>query len=592
LSSFRRLAVVTIAATFVLIAVGGLVRATDSGLGCPDWPRCFGRLVPPAELHAWIEHSHRLVASVVMVLVALLVVAAWRTGQAPVVRRAAVAALVMVLAQAMIGAFVVWWKLRADSVTLHLATALALVGLLIFVDFRARHGPGGRDGRDRRFVRLAATGAGLLYLQMLVGSTVTGHQAGLAYPLAVLWPDLGPSVARIQLAHRALAVVVAALVVATWVVARRTQRAHPTVTRLAGYAVGLVAVQVGLGVANVANRLSALTVVPHLTVGALLWGTMVALVLHADRFAGTDVRDPAEPEPAPARTARQSARAYFLLTKPRIIELLLVTTVPTMFIAARGVPSPWLMAATLVGGALSAASANVLNCYLDRDIDALMRRTARRPLPAHRVDPADALRFGLVLGVAGFVWLWALVNLLSAALATAAILFYVFVYTIGLKRRSTQNIVIGGAAGAVPVLVGWSAVTGRVGLPALVLFAIIFYWTPPHFWALSLRFKDDYAAAGVPMLPVVRGARETSTQILYYTVLLVAVTLLLGPAGGMGALYLAAAVALGGAFIWRALELRRDLTGRRAIRLFSFSNIYLALLFCAMALDAVVRGGS
>jgi protoheme IX farnesyltransferase len=590
--SFRRLAVVTIAATFVLIAVGGLVRATDSGLGCPDWPRCFGRLVPPAELHAWIEHSHRLIASLVMVLVALLVVAAWRTGQERVVRRASVAALVMVLAQAVIGAFVVWWKLRADSVTLHLATALALVALLIYIGFRARWPSGRADGQDRGFVRLVAAGAALLYLQMLVGSTVTGHHAGLAYPLDVLLPDLGPGVARIQLAHRTLAMVVGALVVAIWLVARRTQRAHPTVTRLAGYAAGLVAVQIGLGVANVANRLSALTVVPHLAVGALLWGTMVALALHADRFAGTPGRDPAEPEPAPARTAGQSVRAYFLLTKPRIIELLLVTTVPTMFIAARGVPSPWLMAATLFGGALSAASANVLNCYLDRDIDALMRRTARRPLPAHRVEPADALRFGLVLGVAGFVWLWATVNLLSAVLATAAILFYVFVYTIGLKRRSTQNIVIGGAAGAVPVLVGWAAVTGRVDLPALVLFAIIFYWTPPHFWALSLRYRDDYAAAGVPMLPVVRGAKETSTQILYYTVLLVAVTLLLYPAGHMGAVYLAAAVALGGAFIWRALELRRDLTGRRAIRLFSFSNTYLALLFCAMALDAVVRGGA
>ena len=594
MTPFRRLAVVTIAATFALIAVGGLVRATDSGLGCPDWPRCFGKLVPPAELHAWIEHSHRLVASVVMLLVAALVVAAWRTGQDRVVRRAAVAALVLVLVQALIGAFVVWWKLRADSVTLHLATALALVGLLIYIGFRARWpaDPARRRGQDRGFARLVGVGAGLLYLQMLVGSTVTGHHAGLAYPLSVLLPDLGPSVARIQLAHRTLAMVVGALIVATWVVARRTQRDHPTVTRLAGYAAGLVAVQIGLGVANVANRLSALTVVPHLAVGALLWGAMVALWLHADRFAGMAERDPAEPEPAPARSARQSARAYFLLTKPRIIELLLVTTVPTMFIAARGVPSPWLMAATLFGGALSAASANVLNCYLDRDIDALMRRTARRPLPAHRVEPGDALRFGLVLGVAGFVWLWATVNLLSAALATAAILFYVFVYTLGLKRRSTQNIVIGGAAGAVPVLVGWSAVTGRVDLPALVLFAIIFYWTPPHFWALSLRYKDDYAAAGVPMLPVVRGARETSTQILYYTVLLVAVTLLLFPAGRMGALYLATAVALGAAFIWRALELRRDLSGRRAIRLFSFSNTYLALLFCAMAVDAVVRGGA
>jgi heme o synthase len=596
LTRFRRLAVVTIAATFVLIAVGGLVRATDSGLGCPDWPRCFGRLVPPAELHAWIEHSHRLVASVVMALVALMVVAAWRTGQDRAVRLGSVAALVLVLAQAVIGAFVVWWKLEAESVTLHLATALALVALLIFIGFRSRW-PADRSRRqaqDRRFVRLVAAGAGLTYLQMLIGSTVTGYHAGLAYPLDVLLPDLGPGVARIQLAHRAMAMVVGAVVVAIWLAARRSQRAHPTVTRLAGYAAGLVAVQIGLGVANVANRLSALTVVPHLAVGALLWGTLVALLLHADRFAGTPGRDPAEPEPAPApaRGAGQSVRAYFLLTKPRIIELLLVTTVPTMFIAARGVPSPWLMAATLFGGALSAASANVLNCYLDRDIDALMRRTARRPLPAHRVEPGDALRFGLVLGAAGFVWLWATVNLLSAVLATAAILFYVFVYTIGLKRRSTQNIVIGGAAGAVPVLVGWSAVTGRVDLPALVLFAIIFYWTPPHFWALSLRYKDDYAAAGVPMLPVVRGAKETSTQILYYTVLLVAVTLLLYPAGRMGAVYLAAAVALGGAFIWRALELRRDLTGRRAIRLFSFSNTYLALLFCAMAVDAVVRGGA
>ncbi len=597
MTRFRRLAVVSTAATFVLIAVGALVRATDSGLGCPDWPRCFGRLVPPAELHAWIEHSHRLVAAVVVVLVALLAVAAWRTGQPRGVRWAAAAAVVVVLIQALIGAVVVWWRLASESVTLHLGTALALVALLEVIAFRARwpaaSAPQAKDGppvrRDRGFVRLAAAGAGLTYLQMLVGSTVTGHDAGLAYPLNVLLPDLEPGVARIQLAHRALAAVVAVLVVATWLLARRTQRAHPTVTRLAGYAAGLVLVQVVLGAANVANRLSALTVVPHLVVGSLLWGTMFSLLLHAHRFSGTGERDPAEPEPLPARSARQSAAAYFLLTKPRIVELLLVTTVPTMFIAERGIPSLWLVAATLFGGALSAASANVINCYLDRDIDALMRRTARRPLPAHRVDPADALRFGLVLGVAGFAWLWATVNLLSAVLATAAILFYVFVYTLGLKRRSTQNIVIGGAAGAVPVLVGWSAVTGRVELPALVLFAIIFYWTPPHFWALALRYKDDYAAAGVPMLPVVRGAAETSTQILYYTVLLVTVTLLLYPAGRMGAIYLAAAVALGAAFIWRALALRRDLSSKRAIRLFSFSNQYLALLFLAMAIDAVVH---
>src|SRR5919197_1559579 len=284
---FRRLALVTTAATYVLIAVGGLVRATDSGLGCPDWPRCFGRLTPPPNLHSWIEHSHRLVASAVIVLVALLAVAAFRGRQPRAVRVAAAVAVGMVLAQALLGAFVVWWKLEAESVTLHLATALALLALVEFVAFRARWpaGPRARSG-SRRFVGLVAPGAGLVHLQMLVGSTVTGHQAGLAYRLPVLVPDLQLGAARLQFAHRLLAALVGVVVVATWLLARRGKRAHPTVTRLAGCAAGLVAVQVALGAANVANRLSALTVVPHLAVGSLLWGTMFLLWLHADRLVG------------------------------------------------------------------------------------------------------------------------------------------------------------------------------------------------------------------------------------------------------------------------------------------------------------------
>ena len=597
MTRFQRLAYLTTAATFVLITVGGLVRATDSGLGCPDWPRCFGRLTPPPELHAWIEHSHRLVAALVIVLVGLLAVAAWRGRHPATVRWAAAGAVLLVLSQALLGAIVVWVRLEAESVTLHLATALALLALLEFIAFRVRWPAGdraARAGRGRGLLRLAVAAAAVTYVQMLAGSTVTGYDAGLAFPDFPLMngrlvPDLTLGTARLQVLHRALAAVVAVVVFYTWWRARRDERRHPTVTRLAGYAAGLVVVQVALGAANVWDRLSALSVVPHLAVGAALWGVTVALVLHADRFAGTPGRDPAEPEPGPARSARQAAGAYLALTKPRIIELLLVTTVRAMFIAARGVPPPWLVVATLLGGSLSAGSANVINCYLDRDIDRVMRRTARRPLPAHRVEPADALRFGVVLGVAGFAWLWLAVNLLAAALATAVILFYVFVYTLGLKRRSTQNIVIGGAAGAVPVLVGWAAVRGRVELPALVLFAIVFYWTPPHFWALSLRFREDYQAARVPMLPVVRGPRETSHQILYYTLLLVAVTLLLYPAGRMGLVYLTAALVLGGMFVWRAAQLWRDTNGRRAIRLFSFSNRYLALLFAAMALDALLR---
>ena len=285
-----------------------------------------------------------------------------------------------------------------------------------------------------------------------------------------------------------------------------------------------------------------------------------------------------------------TARAYVALTKPRIIELLLVTTVPTMVIAQRGLPDLGLVAATLIGGTLAAGSANAINNFVDRDIDELMARTAQRPLPRHAVTPTAALRFGIVLGILSLGWLTATVNLLSAMLAVAAILFYVFVYTMGLKRRSPQNIVIGGAAGCVPVLVGWAAVTGEVGLPALLLFAIVFAWTPPHFWALALKYREDYARAGVPMLPVVHGVAETGRQILLYSILLVCVTLMFGPVGQMGMLYLVAAVGLGGTFIYMAWRLLRDTSERMAMRLFRYSITYLGLLFTAMAVDAVISG--
>jgi protoheme IX farnesyltransferase len=266
-----------------------------------------------------------------------------------------------------------------------------------------------------------------------------------------------------------------------------------------------------------------------------------------------------------------------------------VTTIPTMVLAAGGLPSPWLMAAVIMGGTMAAGGANAINMYVDRDIDDLMRRTRHRPLPRHAVEPRAALAFGIGLSVAAFGWLALTVNLLSAVLALSATAFYVFVYTLWLKRSTPQNIVIGGAAGCMPVLVAWASVTGEVGLPALVLFAIVFYWTPPHFWALALRYRGDYAAAKVPMLPVVRGEAETARQIVLYTIALVAVSLLLFPAAGMGWIYLAAAVVLGVAFLWRALRLRADAAdGRAAIGLFRYSISYLTLLFAAVAVDALL----
>ena len=281
-------------------------------------------------------------------------------------------------------------------------------------------------------------------------------------------------------------------------------------------------------------------------------------------------------------------KGYVALTKPRIIELLLVTTVPTMVVAERGMPSVGLILATLVGGTLAAGGANAINMYVDRDIDRVMGRTRNRPLVTGVIEPRNALVFALTLELAAFVELWALVNLLSAALALSATLFYVFVYTLWLKRSSSSNIVIGGAAGAVPVLVGWAAVTNSLGLAPWLLFAVIFLWTPPHFWALAIRYRDDYAAADVPMLPVVRSLAETARQIVLYTLVLWAVTLAFGPIAGMGDLYLAAAVLLGGLFTFKAVELLRDATPERAIRLFGWSITYLTLLFGAMAADQLV----
>jgi protoheme IX farnesyltransferase len=290
-----------------------------------------------------------------------------------------------------------------------------------------------------------------------------------------------------------------------------------------------------------------------------------------------------------SRTRGETVRGYVALTKPRIIELLLVTTVPAMVLADRGMPSLWLIVATLVGGSLAAGSANTINCYVDRDIDVKMHRTERRPLARDVVTPAEALRFGVVLGVLATLWLGAFVNWLSAGLGVAAILFYVFVYTIGMKRTTPQNIVIGGAAGCVPVLIGWASVTGRVSIDAWVLFAIIFFWTPPHFWALAMKFSDDYARAGVPMLPTVRGARVSAQQILLYTVLLAIASLVPVALGTLGWIYAIAATALGGRFIWLAVRLLRAPDDRAtARRTFLYSLLYLALLFVAMGADSAL----
>jgi heme o synthase len=287
---------------------------------------------------------------------------------------------------------------------------------------------------------------------------------------------------------------------------------------------------------------------------------------------------------------RGSFGAYVRLTKPRVIELLLVTSVPPMLLAAGGFPAARLLVAVLVGGALAAGGANTINCWVERDSDQLMNRTHSRPLPAGEIVPSHALVFGIGLNVIAFVYLALAANLLAACLTISATLFYVFVYTIWLKPRTPQNIVIGGAAGAVPVLVGWAAVKGDLGAPAWILFAVVFFWTPAHFWALAFKYRDDYARAGIPMLPVLKTAKQTGLQIAIYAALTAVVTLTLGLVVSVSIAYVVAAAVLGIVFVGQAVRLARDVSPSAAIRFFAFSNVYLLLVFAAVAADALITG--
>jgi protoheme IX farnesyltransferase len=604
LSRFTKLAAATVAMTFLLVVVGVVVRSTGSGLGCPEWPTCHGSWVPPFDdVHAIIEWSHRTTAAIVGLLtlaLAISAVAGYRTR--PSVLWPSLGALALVVFQAVLGKVTVESELAGDIVTAHLATAMSLLALVTFIAVRsglpASIPSAGGWSVATRWLAIAAAS---VFALLLLGSHVTATGSALAFPD---WPlmngTLVPALDAVSAPHtfhRWAAVIVGVVLAIAVASVVRDRGADRRATRLAVAGVALYLVQAVVGGLQVLTHLAVWTQVLHLSLGAAIWALLVTAALlshYHGRLAVTSAGSRATGMPAelPGREASPSQvlRAYVALTKPRIIELLLVTTIPTMVLAQRGLPSPWLMAAVIIGGTLAAGGANAINQYIDRDIDDVMRRTRHRPLPRHAVEPSAALAFGIGLSVISVVWLTVTVNLLSALLSASAIAFYVFIYTLWLKRSTPQNIVIGGAAGSVPVLVAWAAVTGTVGVPALVLFAVVFYWTPPHFWALALRYKGDYASAHVPMMPVVRGEAETARQITLYSLLLVAVSLLLFPAAGMGLIYLATAVSLGIAFVWYALRVQRNATdGRAAIGLFRFSISYLTLLFVAIAADSLIQ---
>jgi protoheme IX farnesyltransferase len=637
LTGFQKLALSTIVAVYVMIVIGVIVRSTGSGLGCGDWPLCRGAIIPVLEganawdSADWIESIHRWWGVIVGFLVLGLGIMAWRVHRATrSIVVAAVAAIVLTGFQAWLGKWTVESGNSSESVTAHLTVSMLILAATIFTFVRSRYRADlPRTGGSQHTTLMVAFAAASVFVLMLFGSNVTVNAASLVFPdwplfdgqLIPTWHD-DPAAAQLQMhhfAHRIVAFIVGLIMlwatVVTWRAARDaaadpvpSQRAD-RVFGLVGAAAALYVVQVVVGAFQIWTTLAAWAVSAHLALGAAIWALMAAAAL----YGWDDARAEALDEPSPsvpaetleadaaaatstsqATTRKAKVRAYVALTKPRIIELLLVTTVPAMVLAWRYVDGldplhfTWLVIATLIGGTLAAGAANSINNYLDRDIDQIMVRTQRRPLPTHDIAPQDALLFGFILTVISFAWLAFTTNLVAAFLALLAIAFYVIVYTLLLKRSTPQNIVIGGAAGALPPLIGWAAVTGDIALPALFLFAIVFYWTPPHFWALALRIRGDYAAANVPMLPVTHGVRETTHQIALYTVLMVALTLVFFAVAEMGLIFLAGALVLGGLFLFQAFAMAREGTDARAVRIYKYSITYLTALFALIILDVAV----
>ena len=598
----RRLAWTGAVLALGLIVLGGVVRITGSGMGCGDhWPLCNGEWFPPLDLPTMIEISHRWSAALVSLLVLAMTAVAWtRHRAAPRLRTPATVALVLLVVQVLLGAVTVKLALPPWVVITHLANAMVLLAVILLTALRAGGGDAGgaagqlprspeRHAAHRQVLATVALG----FVVILFGAQVANFHAGLlclGFPLCsggILPP--GNHLAFLPWAHRALAFVFLAAIIGLAIrLSRRSDAVSRDLRRSVAVVAAVTVLQVGVAAAMVLKLLPPGLRAAHLLVGTLTWAGLVILAFHSSRTP-REVKTPAA-DRAPSRPSLLAD--LVTLTKPRIISLLLVTTVAPMFITPAGLPSVSLVLWVILGGYLMAGGANAINMWFDRDIDDKMSRTRLRPIPAGRIPATLGLAFGIGLGLLAFAVFWYRVNSLSAWLALGGLLFYVFIYTIWLKRTSPQNIVIGGAAGAFPPLVGWAAMTGRLDLAAIYLFAIIFYWTPPHFWALALIKQAEYAKAGIPMMPVVRGEERTKFEMLAYTLILLPLTLMPAFFGALGAFYGIAAALLGARLLWYCIRLLREQSiTPLAWRMYRYSLLYLALLFVAMGIDRALPFG-
>ena len=603
LSLFRKLTLFTAILTYSLVVLGGVVRVTGSGLGCPDWPLCYGQPLPPASTEAVIEMAHRYLAAVVTFMVSWVTWIAWRHYRAEKwIVRPALWGIGVIGVQIVLGAITVILKNHPITVVAHFFAALAMLACATMVATAVRLKPDRSAATpDRaRLVKWTLISLGAVITLLFVGAVVTATNSALGclfdWPLCrgALIPNSTEVGTYIQWFHRLVALITGLILAYTTLLAWRLRGQFHAVWVAAGLALSFFIVQAVVGGTVVLSKIHLVLRGAHLAMAAAVWAATVIVVVLAARVGQAQAAGDEAPAdrvaPRPALSLKSTIGAYVRLTKPWIIVLLLVTTFAAMLIAQRGLPALPLVVFTLVGGALSASSANAINCYIDRDIDVIMNRTRNRPTSTGRIDADHALAFGLMTGVASFVVLALGVNLLAAILATIGLLYYVFVYTGYLKRSTMHNVVIGGVAGAIPPMVGYAAVTGQIDALALFMFLIIFYWSPPHTWALALIIRSDYERAGVPMLPVVVGERETRRQIVLYTLQLVAITLVIFALQMMGWIYFVAALLLNGVFLWRAIKLARQPDTDKALarRLYKYSQSYLALLFLAMVIDKIV----
>jgi protoheme IX farnesyltransferase len=581
---------------FLLIVGGGIVSATGSGGACPDWPTCLGSWTPPVDLSARIDYAHRFLTFLAATSILTSAFFAWRLTRSEtsrVAQRALNIALVLMGIQILLG----WGVSRLSGAatwlaSIHLGLSLLILaatvvaGVSLFYD---------QPGIERRrfstrspFARLSLANMAVFFILLVSGAVVKSSGVAAA---CTGWPlcDQGLLPASpagwLSFSHRLMVLLSGVLMLAMLRRAWRTQRNQAPILVASTVAVVLFISQALLG-AQMVQGFPAYLVGLHQATATAVWAALVIQIVTVGMAARSAQDERLEAMTIAGR--KGLARDLLMLTKPIVVVLLLVTTYAGMVIGAQAWPSLSVTFWTLLGGFLAAGGSGAINQYIDREDDTKMQRTQKRPIPSGRLTPAEGLAFGVGIALASFYLLTAFVNFLAALLSLAGIIYYVLLYSILLKKTTVQNIVIGGGAGAIPPLVGWAAATGSLNVPSLFLFAIIFMWTPPHFWALALVRRTDYARAGVPMLPVVRGEKETRWQILIYTVELVALTLFLPVIGLGGSVYLIGAIALGGWLLSAAWKVWKQEGNKVAWKMYRYSSMYLAFLFILLMIDRVL----